>query len=403
MKKFLVGILMLIAVVSFASCNNNALQKEVYEFVPELSMVDVYGENAIFIDYDNQVFTMGDNSYGQLSDGTLEESETFVNITDNFALETGDYIISVALGDAFGAALSNNGRVFTWGNNIYGKLGIEEVNYINIPVDITDNFALETRDKIVYLALGKDNGAVISLNGEVFTWGINSYGQLGDGNSLIPWEEVSPEASNITDNFNLDIDEFVIKIIIGKNHAIALTNNSRVFTWGSNESGQMGTNDYEASLLPVDITEEINLGEKEDIIDIAIGYDHSGVLTDLGRLYVFGDNTYGQLGLGNEIKEVKLPEEISENITTTESITRIKFGHNSSAVITGENVYVFGNNDSGQLGIGNNSSVYSPTQIDLSFISEGQVVNYIVAEELTLLVTDTYDLYVYKDYTWHLE
>ena len=145
------------------------------------------------------------------------------------------------------------------------------------------------------------------------------------------------------------------------------------------------------------------LSDDEIIIDVDLGYDHSGVLTDLGSVYVFGDNAWGQLGLGTGVIQEDMPEEITNNITTEETILRISLDHNSSAIITDENVYVFGFNNSGQLGIGNTTTVYNPITVDLSFVSEGSVVHYLISKELTGLVTEDGDLYINQDNTWVME
>ena len=106
MKKLLIGLMVLFSVV----------------FV---NKVAIHRENVIYLDEDNQVFIKGENRNGQLGDGSFDESDTFINITDNFDLAGSEFIKSVSLGEYHGAALSNTGRVFTWGHNAYGKLGVE--------------------------------------------------------------------------------------------------------------------------------------------------------------------------------------------------------------------------------------------------------------------------------------
>ncbi|MFW5793951.1 MAG: RCC1 domain-containing protein [Bacillota bacterium] len=400
MKKLLLGIIILFSVVLVISCNGEDIT--IYDYEPEINTVAIHRENVIYLDEDNQVFTKGENRHGQLGDGGFQDRTVFINITDNFNLSESEFIKSVALGEYHAAALSNTGRVFTWGHNAYGKLGVIPGDDRNMPVDITDNFDLGEDDKIVFLNLGRDNGAVISQLGNVYTWGANAYGQLGNGVSLNPWEETEHEPFKINENFNLIADEQIIKVALGNNHGIALTNIGRVFTWGSNEVGQLGTDEVDASLLPIDITDKFMLDD-EMVIDIDLGYDHSGVLIDTGRVYVFGDNAWGQLGLGTEVIQVEVPEEITNDITIDETILRISLAHNSSAVLTDENVYVFGFNNSGQLGIGNTTTIYNPVTVDLSFVSEGKVADYLISKELTALITEDGDLYFNQDNTWEME
>ncbi|MDA3931962.1 MAG: hypothetical protein PF513_04420 [Tenericutes bacterium] len=350
----------------------------------ELSMVDTHRQNTIYID-GGQVFTKGDNRVGELGDGTFVSKTTPVNITSNFGLGANDEIVSVRLGEFHGFALSQNGYVYTWGHNSYGKLGLPSSTNQNEPVDITDNFDLLNDEEIIYIATGRDNNAVITNFGRIFTFGVNSYGQLGNGEQNSPWEEIVYMPQDITDSFDLE-DDYIVKIELGNNHSMALSHNGEVFVWGDNDLGQLGTDD-EQLLTPKNITNIFNLGD-DSIIDIEVGYNHSGVLSESGRIFVFGDNSLGQLGIGNELTNTTEPIEITDEFSGSGEIYRLRFSHESSAVIAENYAYVFGYNTYGQLGLGHQSIVNTPTILDNSVYVDRPVKDMFIAKETFTIVYD---------------
>jgi len=350
----------------------------------ELSVVDTHRQNTIYID-GGQVFTKGDNRVGELGDGTFENKVVAVNITNQFNLEANDEIISVRLGEFHGFALSQNGHVYTWGHNSYGKLGMPTSTNQNQPVDITNNFELEDDEKIIYISTGRDNNAVITNYGRVFTFGVNSYGQLGNGEQNNPWEETIYLPQDITDGFGL-VDDYIIKIELGNNHSMALSNNGEVFAWGYNEDGQLGTDD-EQVLSPKNITDIFEL-EDDQIIDVEVGYNHSGVLSLSGRIFVFGDNSLGQLGIGSQPTNSTEPIEITDEFNGSGNIYRLRFSHDSSAVIAENYAYVFGYNVYGQLGLGHQQTVKTPTILDDSVYVDRPVKDIFIAKETFTIVFD---------------
>ncbi|MFP4478012.1 MAG: RCC1 domain-containing protein [Candidatus Izemoplasmatales bacterium] len=348
----------------------------------ELSVVDTHRQNTIFLDGD-QVFTKGDNRVGELGDGTFESKDVFVDITNQFNLDANDEIISVRLGEFHGLALSQNGRIFTWGHNSYGKLGIPTSTNQNQPVDITDNFELEDDERIIYIVAGRDNNAVMTNYGRVFTFGVNSYGQLGNGEQNNPWEETIYLPQDITHGFNL-VNDYIIKIELGNNHSMALSKNGQVFAWGYNDLGQLGTDD-EQVWSPINITDIFDLSD-DLIIDVEVGYNHSGILSESGRVFVFGDNSLGQLGIGSQPTNASTPIEITNEFESGGDIYKLRFSHESSAVIGENYTYVFGYNVYGQLGLGNQDIVNTPSVLDDSVYADKPIKDMFIAKETFTIV-----------------
>ena len=296
-----------------------------------------------------RIFTWGGNSYGQLGDGTTEDKFTPTDITRYFNLEAEDKIIQVSLGDQHSSALTSSGRIFTWGSNSYGQLGDGTTEAKFTPTDITSYFNLEADDKIIQVSLGSNHTSAITLKGHIFTWGVNWYGQLGDGTRE---ERYCP--TDITSRFNLEVNDRIIQISLGNYHSFALTLMGNIFTWGVNWHGQLGTGTKEASLTPTDITSSLDLEEKDKVVQVVSGYENSSVLTLTGRIFTWGFNWYGQLGDGTT-EERHSPTDITSrfNLEVNDRIIQVSLGGSHSSVNTlNGNIFTWGSNHYGQLGDG---------------------------------------------------
>jgi len=150
-----------------------------------------------------------------------------------------DKIIKISLGYDHSSATSSTGRVFTWGNNSSGQLGIKTIYKTSAYKEIKIGFDLSLNDEIVSLSLGSYHSSAISSTGRVFTWGANDEGQLGDNsttNKSIPTE--------ITSKFNLSSNDKILTLSLGSYHSSAVSSTGRVFTWGNNDCSQLGIEKY---------------------------------------------------------------------------------------------------------------------------------------------------------------
>jgi alpha-tubulin suppressor-like RCC1 family protein len=388
-KKWLSLLLLMILSLVVVSCSEEETETmpDVKDAV-ERSIVDVHRLNTIYIE-DGDVFIMGENNNGQLGVGDFETHEGVQNISSQFDLGTNDEIIQVSLGEYHAMALSQMGKVFIWGHNAYGKLTLPAGNSELTPVDITDNFDLNNDETVVFIEAGRDHNGLITSDGRVFTWGANAYGQLGNGTTLNPWESVVYQPSEIT--FDLEEDDFIIDLDFGNNHSVALSYMGQAFVWGSNEENQLGVDDTEVH-APMSINMALAIPDVK-ISAVSLGYDHTGILTDEGRLFVAGDNAFSQLGVSGMVKSDGF-EEITDAFND-ETIVALNFGHNSSSVITDENIYVFGYNFNYQLGLETNASVSVPTLLENSAFADKAIDRILIAKEVYVIVYEDGDIETY--------
>lgn len=314
-----------------------------------------------------RVFAWGDNVYGMLGTGDYYDHLKPYEITDKFNLDGEDYISHTYITDAHSYAISNQGRVFSWGYNVDGIIGDGSFSFKNLPIDITNRFYLNLDEVIIEIAAGYHHTLAISNQGRVFSWGNNEFNQLGDTTTHNRNEPIE-----ITDQFNLSAGEMVIKIAAGAYSSLCITNLGNLFAWGPNGYGlQADDGTLFGSLpfhsqFPLRATGTFNLNENEMITQIYTGYDYSFVSTNQGRIFSWGDNDYGQLGIGSSIF-IRYPTEISANFNLNdgEFVSKIASGREHSLAITNENrIFSWGRNLFGVLGDGTTTTKRTlPTEI----------------------------------------
>ncbi|XP_020956424.1 probable E3 ubiquitin-protein ligase HERC6 isoform X7 [Sus scrofa] len=225
------------------------------------------------------VQSCGDNSHGQLGRKGVQRGERPERIP---ALKTLPVRL-VSCGKEHSLAVCHRGRVFAWGAGSEGQLGtgdFKEVNFIPKKITLTDI-------KIIQVSCGHYHSLALSEDGQVFSWGKNSDGQLGLGKE-VP-SQASPQRVRSLEGIPL------AQVAAGGAHSFALSLPGTSFGWGSNRAGQLalsGNNVPAQAYKPRSVGALKNLG----VIYISCGYEHTAVLTQDGKVFTFGDNSYGQLG-----------------------------------------------------------------------------------------------------------
>ncbi len=191
-----------------------------------------------------------------------------------------------------------------------------------------------------------------TLYDKVYCWGFNFYGQLGNGikdnNKTKTYFE--PELNQYLS------DKKIIDIKCGTGHSLALTASEDVLGWGWNSYGQIGNRSNASQVIPFKIKGFNN----EKIKAISCGSSHSLALTESGRVYSWGWNGFGQLGLGSQI-DANSPKPIKINT----KIDKISSGFDYSLLLSRDkDIYSFGANFFGHLGIKGNDNQLTPIRIN---------------------------------------
>jgi MYXO-CTERM domain-containing protein len=173
--------------------------------------------HAAAVKMDGSVWTWGWNEYGQLGDGTLMDRPLPTRVHNI------DDVIQVATGGAFTLALKADGTVWGWGDSYYGQLG-------ELGTQETTPIQIQGLTNVVQVAGGAQFAAALKADGTVWTWGNNWKGELGDGtNTDRATPAPIPGLGGVVS----------ISVALGV-HGVALKADGSLWSWGSNEFGQLG-------------------------------------------------------------------------------------------------------------------------------------------------------------------
>lgn len=298
------------------------------------------GFHSVFLDQTGQVWTWGDNRFGQLGNGTTTAHTTPEKISGL------PPVAAVAVGGGHTLALTPDGQVWGWGGNFDNTLGVSTETTIQ-----TEPVLISGLDHITAIATGDGHGVALRSDGTVWTWGINTDGQTGlpqDGNH--PFPEQVP---------NMDS---VISIAAGDSHTLLLREDRTVWASGFNANGQLGDTTIRSR------SEFSQVKNLQNVVALDAGETFSMAADAYGDVWLWGDNRLGQIGLDPAMTEsVLTPTRVSLPQTGEPFFVIAAGGSHALALNETGNVYSWGYNYFGQLGYQTDQSVSAvPYMVPLS-------------------------------------
>ena len=323
----------------------------IYFFFDNKEMAIAICHSSTFcVDKDGNVWNFGSTFRGRLGDSNgLARKED-----PPHKIQSLSNITSIACGVDFVLLANSTGNVWAFGCNEYGQLGLGDTKFRDEPQQI------QTIGNISSVYCGESHSLCLSSNGEVYSFGRNDYGQLGLGNQSSSQRQMIPK--------RIEPLRDVKEIAAGSEHTVLLKNDGNVLVCGGNK-GKHGMGDLFDRNIPT-----LNKYLK-NIVSISSGRNHTLVLDDNGDVFSFGDNNFGQLGLG-DLDNRNLPEKI----TSLElPILEIYCGKDYSAVIDESGILLFFGTNANQ-----SNSITTPTKYidDALTVSKGQG-NHIIVKSLS--------------------
>ncbi|CAH0390181.1 unnamed protein product [Bemisia tabaci] len=237
------------------------------------------GKHCLALSSEGEVFSWGEGEDGTLGHGNRNTCE---NPTLIEAL-VGKEIVNVACGGAHSAVISSNGELYTWGKGRYGRLGHDNSEDMLVPTLVETLLGY----RVVDVACGSGDAQTLCITDDdsVWSWGDGDYGKLGRGGSdgcKVPMKIESLTGLG------------VIKVECGSQFSVALTRSGSVYTWGKGDYHRLGHGSHEHVRRP----RIIEALEGKKIVCIATGSLHCVACSDQGEVFTWGDNDEGQLGDG---------------------------------------------------------------------------------------------------------
>jgi len=239
---------------------------------------------------DYSVFSVGGNYYSQLGDGTTNDSPNLGQVSPTLFLGKKPVIICAGIYSSY-AVLDDNQTVLAWGGNYYQQLGTGLNGTYSSSLDPI-NFTFSGN---ILKLVASYHVLILTSTGNMYSWGANMYGQLGDGTTQ---QSSTPKSVN-TSYFG---GKSVAEISVGSYHSVVLATDGTVFAWGDNIQGQLGIG---AGLNSTGIPQQI-IGQQFSAV--FCGMLSTYAITQLGNLYVWGANEFGVLSLSGNVIEILSPQ-----------------------------------------------------------------------------------------------
>jgi alpha-tubulin suppressor-like RCC1 family protein len=256
---------------------------------------------------------------GPTSGGTIVSGTAGVTFTE------------VSAGHGHSLAVGSDGDIYAWGYNGYGQLGNNSTTDSDVPVLVT----LPAGVKFTQVSAGYRHSLGLATNGNIYAWGYNFLGQLGNGtttDSHVPVLVLMPAGVTFT------------QVSAGFIHSLALDSDGNAYAWGGNYSGQLGDGSNTGSDVPV----AVSMPAGVTFTQVSAGVIHSLALDSDGNAYAWGGNFYGQLGDGSNTGSYVL---VAVSMPANVTFTQVSAGAlHSLAVGSDGNAYAWGANFYGQLG-----------------------------------------------------
>lgn len=290
-------------------------------------------------------YCWGNDNYGQLGDGTTTNSLVPVKVVRNSAVLGAKLITDIASGSYHNCVLAAS-EVYCWGLNSSGQLGNNSTTNSSVPVKVSGLPATVTN-----IATSTNSSCAIA-SGEVYCWGLNSYGQLGISSTT-----ATKVATKVTQASGILLGKTATGLATAgsnSNNMCAIAS-GLAYCWGNNTDGQLGDNSTITRTAPVAVDTSSGLSGKTVTAISSDGMANvSTCAVASGLAYCWGDNTNGKIGNNGISGTIYKTPQAATGSLAGKNVTDIVVGIWHACAIADSKAYCWGDNTYGQLG--NNKS-----------------------------------------------
>lgn len=293
---------------------------------------------------DGSVWCWGNNSMGQIGDGTRKDRYAPVRVE---ALGTG--VRELAVGALHACALRKDDTLWCWGDNASGQLGEEPSSAKLSPVRVS---GIITRDAVA-LTAGVHHTCLLDKKGRAFCWGGVKTPESTGQETVSPMKALQLEIDAPTGRW--------AQLSVGNRFGCGRTTAGLVYCWGEGRLGQLGSGRLTDEPSPVQV-----ISLSGDVVDVKAGENFACALSRQGSISCWGDNASGQVGI--------LPAAHREKpvlVRSAASFSRVFAGFDRTCALdVRQNAWCWGDNMAGQLGDGTSTARELPVMVPLSGVRE---------------------------------
>lgn len=312
------------------------------------------GRHAALVTKQGEIFSWGEELGGRLGHGVDSDvlQPKLIDALNSMNIEL------VACGEHHTCAVTLSGDLYTWGDGHFGLLG--HGNEVSHWVPKRVNGPLEGIH-VSSISCGPWHTAVVTSAGQLFTFGDGTFGVLGHGDrrSVSKPREVESLKGLRTVRAACGVwhTAAVVEVMVG-NSSSSNCSSGKLFTWGDGDKSRLGHGDKEARLVPTCVAALV----EPNFCQVACGHSLTVALTTSGHVYAMGSPVYGQLG--NPQADGKVPCRVEGKLAKT-FVEEIACGAYHVAVLTSRTeVYTWGKGLNGRLGHGDADDRSSPTLVE---------------------------------------
>ena len=246
------------------------------------SMVSIGGSHSCGVTTDSRAYCWGDNSQGELGDGSTTDRSKPVLVAGGLRFS------SVSAGNIYTCGLTTLKKAYCWGSNGLGQLGDGTTTERHTPVAVKGGLVFRQ------IRPGTQHTCGATTTNVGYCWGWNPYGQLGNGST-----DTRLTPTRVAGSLKF------LRVIAGGRHSCGLTTTNRAFCWGDGSEGQIGDGKTYLRYTPRAVAGGLAFKQ------LVAGGGHSCGVTTADRAYCWGMNDRGQLGIGTRATESLVPTAVA--------------------------------------------------------------------------------------------
>lgn len=351
------------------------------------------GNLACTVSSASKVYCWGrGSSGGGLGNGTNDDSLAPVAVSTTGVL-SGKTIKAVAAGDSHACAIASDNNLYCWGSNWSGQLGNGNTDSKNVPtaIDMTGVLSGKTIKSVV---AGNAGTCVIASDDKAYCWGDNWSGQLGNG--TMNNQSYSPTAVYMTGSGVLN-NKTIKSISMGSQHACVIASDDKAYCWGENGQGQLGDATTTRNAYPVAVDTSLALNGTT-IKSISVGEQHTCAVASDSRAYCWGSNDQSQMGnsIASFQNSTPLAVDTSGVLNNKNLVSVSNNGYHTCVLDTDSKVFCWGYGYYGELGNNTSNQSVVPVAVDMTGVLNNKTVKILATGRFNTCVIASDD----KPYCW---